>query len=209
MAQLPTIDFTSWKDPSGYRLAKARPDDPLRVVRNGRLNDGLVVCRPLGETHELFRIFARTATTEEGVLAFVQSYGPLTHYGNNPGDIVEYVLFHARAMRDLLDSIFSKCRPPPRLPGKSDTAPGSTLYAAVVWDDVKKSLRWELRPSTLLDGLWLQFGQAVTRGAHIRTCAHCGEWFETGAGTGRRLDAKFCSDQHRTAYNSLKRSREK
>jgi hypothetical protein len=208
MAQLPTIDFTSWRDPSGYRLAKTAPEKVLRVVRRGRPDDKAAVCRPLDSTPDLFRIFARTVTTAQDVLSFVERYGPLTHDGNNRGDMVEYVLFHARAMRDRLNSIFSKRRPP-QLPGTSDTAPGSTLYAVVVWDDVKKSLRWELRPSSLLDGLWLQFGQAVTRGAHIRECAHCGEWFETGAGTSRRLDAKFCCDEHRTAFNSLKRSRGK
>jgi hypothetical protein len=208
MAQLPTIDFTSWRDPSGYRLARTKPDGILRVIRAGRPNDKLVVGRPLDRTPELFRVFAGMVTTAEDALAFVQSYGPLTVYANSPGDIVEYVIVHARTMRGLLNSI-SNQRQQPALPGKFGTAPGSTLYAEVVWDPVKKSLRWELRPSSLLDGLWLQFGQAVTRGAHIRACAHCGEWFETGAGTGRRLDAKFCCDEHRTAFNSLKRSREK
>jgi hypothetical protein len=207
MAQLPTIDFASWRDPSGYRLAKPMPDGVLRVVRDGRPNDELVVCRPLDGTHELYRIYARTVATADDVLAFVQQYGPLTVSANTPGDIVELVILHARTMRDLLNAISSQRRQ--SLSGKFDTAPGSTLDAVVVWDHVKKNLRWELRPRTLLDGLWLQFGQAVTRGAHIRTCAHCGEWFETGAGTGRRLDAKFCCDEHRTAFNSLKRSREK
>ena len=205
MAQLPVIDFTGWKDPSGYRLAKT--DGFLRVVRNGRPKDPLEVARPLDQTPELFRIFASRVTKDLDVLAFVQRYGPLTFYANTPGDIIEEVLFHARTMRSLLNS-FSGQLWKPDLAGKFDALPSCTLHAAVVWDHVKKSLRWELRPSTLLDGLWLQFGQAVTRGAHIRACAHCGEWFETGAGTGRRLDAKFCCDEHRTAFNSLKRSRE-
>jgi hypothetical protein len=206
MAQLQTIDFTNWKDPSGYRLDKTMPDGLLRVVRNGPPDGELVINRPLDGTPDLFLIFARTVVTGKDVLAFVQRYGPLTVYANLPGDIVEYVIVHARTMRDLLNAWSS---PRPRLAGKFDAAPGTTLYGAVVWDPIAKSLRWELRPSSLLDGLWLQFGQAVTRGARIRSCAHCGEWFETGAGTRRRLDAKFCSDEHRTAYNSLKRSREK
>ena len=60
----------------------------------------------------------------------------------------------------------------------------------------------------LLDALWLQLGQALTVSAKIRQCEHCGNWFEAGRGTGRRLDAKFCSDEHRIAFNSLKRSKE-
>jgi len=39
--------------------------------------------------------------------------------------------------------------------------------------------------------------------------ANVAAFFEAGRGTGRRLDAKFCSDEHRIAFNSLKRSREK
>jgi len=39
-----------------------------------------------------------------------------------------------------------------------------------------------------------------------RACAHCGAMFEAGRGAGRRADAKFCSDEHRVAFNSLKRS---
>jgi hypothetical protein len=40
-------------------------------------------------------------------------------------------------------------------------------------------------------------------------CLKCGETFLSGAGTGRRLDAKFCSDAHRIAYNSFKRTEQK
>jgi len=37
-------------------------------------------------------------------------------------------------------------------------------------------------------------------------CAHCGNFFKAGAGTGRRIDASFCCDEHRVRYHSLKRS---
>jgi hypothetical protein len=37
-------------------------------------------------------------------------------------------------------------------------------------------------------------------------CRHCGTTFPTGPRSGRRLDAVFCCDQHRSRYNSLKRS---
>jgi hypothetical protein len=93
---------------------------------------------------------------------------------------------------------------------RKHTFGGSVPFRAWIdWDPVTSTPLWRVRPSTLLDGLWLQFGQAVTRGSRIQTCAHCGAWFEAGRGTGRRLDSKFCSDEHRIAFNSLKRSREK
>lgn len=40
----------------------------------------------------------------------------------------------------------------------------------------------------------------------VCTCLHCGSYFQAGPGTDRRLDAKFCSDQHRKDFNSLKRT---
>jgi len=59
----------------------------------------------------------------------------------------------------------------------------------------------------LRDALWLQFGQAMMREGQLRLCPHCAHWFETGLGTGRRKDARFCSDEHRVTFNSLKRSK--
>lgn len=37
-------------------------------------------------------------------------------------------------------------------------------------------------------------------------CQHCREIFPVGPGTGRRLDAIFCSNDHRVRYHSLKRT---
>ena len=66
---------------------------------------------------------------------------------------------------------------------------------------------WEfhLRPLSLLDALWLQFGQALVSKAELRSCKQCGNWFQAGAG-GVRSDAKFCTPECRGRYNSLKRS---
>jgi len=137
--------------------------------------------------------------------------GAIAHYCNKPALVlvtpIEYVISHARNMQALLDTVATQ--KPPAREGRFEVAPGSTLYAAVVWDPVTESPKWELRPSTLLDGLWLQFGQSVTRGAEIRGCAHCGNWFEAGRGTGRRAGSKFCSEEHKIAFHSLKRSKEK
>jgi hypothetical protein len=203
MTQLPIIDFAWTRDPKGYRLTDPKP--LRRVVRNGP-NGSEVSCRAL--SGEEFRIFASIATSDTSLLDFVQWYGPLTWDGLDAtkGDIVELVMHHARAMRELLTATAERHSP------SSDGGPvyvgsDSTVRAAVVWDPASKSLRWCFRPHTLLDALWLQFGQAVTRGARLRTCEHCGTWFETGAGTGRRADARFCSDEHRIAFNSLKRSK--
>jgi len=136
----------------------------------------------------------------------VQRFGSLTWDGWDPtkGDSVHLVIFNAIRMRQFLQEYAGEQTRPVLPPGQI-----SSLTASVLWDPIVKAPRWELRPNTLLDALWLQFGQALTSGSQIRQCQHCADWFEAGRGTGRRLDAKFCCDEHRTAFNSLKRSREK
>jgi hypothetical protein len=200
LAQLPIIDFVWSRDPKGYRLEEG---PPRRIVRNGP-NRSEEFCRPLGG--EEFRIFASIAGSPSGALEFVQRYGPLTWAGwdETGGDYVDLVIRNADEMRELLNASCEGSSPVTK-PGAM--SPYSTLHACVIWDPAAKALKWHFQPNTLLDALWLQFGQEVTRGAKIRACQHCGAWFEAGAGTGRRADAKFCSDEHRVNFNSLKRSK--
>jgi hypothetical protein len=212
MAQI-AIELDWVRDPKGYRLVETdRPKGELWVVRNGkgRTPRDLPPYRPLASTDQLFKIFANLATKPEGVLDFVQRYGPLTYGGwdSKMGDQVGLAMSNASHMRQVL-RYWSGERNLPNWPFVPQTGSSSSLNAMVVWDPAAKALKWEFRPNTLLDALWLQLGQALTAGAQIRQCELCGDWFEAGRGTGRRLDAKFCSDQHRIAFNSLKRSREK
>jgi hypothetical protein len=216
------LDWT--RDPKGYRLVKQAQPPKLRIVRNGTEHPSkLPPFQPLASTDLLFKVFANTATTEEGALDFVQRFGPLTTAGwGSEGEDANLVVFQAEHMRGVLTARFGKQRPPvipsrrsprafhrPLVVNRYDTGPSIRLDAKVVCDPLTKALKWELRSNSLLDALWLQLGQKLTAGAQIRQCEHCGDWFEAGQGTGRRLDAKFCSDEHRVLYNSLKRSREK
>ncbi|HKR83925.1 MAG TPA: hypothetical protein VJS37_07085 [Terriglobales bacterium] len=203
MAALPLIQLDWWKDPKGYHLAGSG----RVVVRNGNLRDKLVHCEPLAGSQTLFLIFATEATTPEGVLDFVEKYGPLTIYGNDKGDAVGEVIRRAETMRDTLK--WMAAHPQRRMSRETFFGPGIHLHACLEWDRRSRSPEWRFRPTTLADGLWLQFAQSVTRGVQLRTCMHCGDLFEAGLGTGRRLDAKFCSDEHRIAFNSLKRSKER
>src|SRR5262249_4858922 len=70
---------------------------------------------------------------------------------------------------------------------------------------------WQLRlqPPTLLDAIWLQLGAALTSNAELKQCEQCGTWFEAGVGTGRRADAKFCSDRCQVKHKSLHRNQKK
>jgi hypothetical protein len=220
------LDWT--RDPEGYRLVEMEWPRGLRIVRDGTEHPSkLPPFQPLASTDLLFKIFANTATTPEGALDFVQRFGPLTNGGwGSQGEDVNIVMHQAEKMRRVLTAWFGKQKPSviprvipsrrspiafsrPLVVNRYDTGPSIRLEAKVVCDPLTKALKWELRPNSLLDALWLQLGQKLTAGAQIRQCEHCGDWFKAGQGTGRRLDAKFCSDEHRVLYNSLKRSREK
>ena len=228
------IELDWARDPKGYRLVETGRSKELRIVRKGtgRGPENLPLFQPLS-TDLLFGIFANIATTPEGALDFVRRYGPLTPEGHEEaGDIVSEVTFHAEYMRGVLEVWAGKQKHPDRslaalVSGRHmrvapkqigphrlvvspyDTGYSSSLNAKVIWDPFAKALKWELRPTSLLDALWLQLGQALTANVQFRQCEHCGNFFEAGRGTGRRFDAKFCSDEHRIAFNSLKRSKEK
>jgi hypothetical protein len=76
-----------------------------------------------------------------------------------------------------------------------------------VYGDQRRGFRHTFTTYSLMDGLWLQLAGDVSGGAAFRPCARCGVVFETGPGTDRRADSKFCSDRHRIEFNSRKRAK--
>jgi len=192
-----TLDFTWYRDPKGYRLIpaklpKLRPGqsindvpmreiEPDRIVRNGGKPQPY---RPL-EIPALFDRFIKMATTENGVLEFVQKFGPLTKNGRwGKGDIVPDIIDHAEAMA---------------------RGHGSGLLNINVSITVERDeTRLKVSPACLLDALWLQLAQANTRS---KQCPQCRKPFRIGVAVKRRKDARFCSDDCRIKFNSLERSR--
>src|SRR6516165_11405250 len=158
MARL-AIEFDWNRDPKGYRLIESK----RRVVRNGKGHtpNDVVHYRPLSSVGSLFLIFANIATKPAGVLDFVQRFGPLTFHGWDAaqGDDVDLVMFHANHMRQILKS-WDGDKKRPHLP--LGQPPSTSLDAQVIWDPAIKALKWELRPKSLLDALWLQLAQALT-----------------------------------------------
>jgi hypothetical protein len=196
MPDLIVEDFKWYKDQKGYRLVPAKlarrgvdsPFDdiePARIVRNGGT---LQMYQPLNIPN-LFSHFTSLARSEDGVLKFVQRYGPLTRGGlGKGGDVVEAIIKEAESMAQALR-------------GGGVSRMMTKFNAWIVADQT--GMRFKVSPTSLLDAIWLQFVQSKSK---FRECLQCGELFMHGVGA-RRGDAKFCSDECRIKYNSLERSR--
>jgi hypothetical protein len=63
-----------------------------------------------------------------------------------------------------------------------------------------------LKPTSLMSGLLWQLINSKRAGAQYRSCRYCGVIFQVGVGSGRRADAKFCSDEHKIIFHSGQRS---
>jgi hypothetical protein len=199
-----SLDFKWYKDPNGYRLIPAKPlkrrpgqsilHSPVsdvqvaRIVRNGGV---LQSYRPL-DISNLFNRFIDKAMSENGVLKFVETYGPLTHDGlRGKGDHVPALIDQAEQMTQALR-------------GEIVAMPLNRLNASIVADR-NGGIRLKISPACLLDALWLQLAQEKSA-TKFRECQQCNNPFMAGVGA-RRADAKFCSDKCRIEFNSLKRSR--
>src|SRR5436305_6637780 len=84
---------------AGLDAGGAQLPDALIMRRGGEL----VRHRPLERVPGLFRVFAGRARTKEGLLDFVNQFGPLTEKGQDPeGEPVGIGLSDAAIMRQLL-----------------------------------------------------------------------------------------------------------
>jgi hypothetical protein len=187
----------------GIRVLRGGNADPLYVRRRGA---PLAPYRPLDFFGSLFEIFAKIHTGDD-VLHFVEKFGPLTRDGLDAqkGEPVDGVLAHADTMRDLFLFSTGDRAHRARVIAELQVNPFAELEVTLELDAGSDDPKLRLRPTSLLDAVWLQAVQHLSSGATLRQCQHCSQWFEVGPGTGRRLDAKFCSDQHRVSFNSLKR----
>jgi hypothetical protein len=207
------VDFTSHVDKKGYKIvpAKRPPRQPGQTeadwVLGARSGVDWIEARIVGLGGErkavrlanypmLFTQFAGIRTAEE-LLKFVTVYGPLTPAGaaGGKGDEIPPLLDAAAKMQ----SCFGRRKPP--------MWPIANLRAWLSNDKTKGTIYVKMGPTRLLDALWLQLGQSLAGGAEWRQCKRCGDWFPVGGKSGRRLVARFCSNEHRIEFNSLKRSR--
>ncbi len=214
------IDFEWTIDAKGYRLERDRIVGGGGAKRRMRLKD----------FPTLYLEFAK-AQTPERLLDFVNRFGRLTldkakkgprdWEVERQGDNVSFVLSRAKTISMVLEMVRGQIGNLPKWRGGpfeyeaaglkiSGGIPlGARLSAWLAPDPITGALQLRLEPPTLLDAILLQFGQVLTSNAVLRPCDHCRKWFEAGVGTGRRADAKFCTDKCRVDHKSLERTRKK
>lgn len=184
----------------GSRLEVALPPHERIVRRGGKL----VTYRPFEKVNGLFRVFASLARTKEGLLDFVQRFGPLTPAGNVIGEDVQSGLITGQ-----LINLFLNSSPQQRVAllndGEGISCANAHVFLAVNQVTGRPQLKFKV--NDLAHALLLEFGQALANGEDVRQCAFCGEWFDAGPSAKRRRGTKFCSDAHRIAFNSQKRSK--
>ena len=86
------ISFRWWKDPTGYRLAPAEPDDPSKWLISGIGRPERVIPNsansrlhyPLDEHDRLYVEFSNLGKAQD-VLNFVRENGPITEFGLRSG----------------------------------------------------------------------------------------------------------------------------
>jgi len=139
----------------------------------------------------------------EGVLDFVRKFGPLTVEGmdTSKGEDVAGALQQVRLMSKVLRAAKHE-----HYPLVMPKEPKSISLTIKIGDSGSEGTSLKLEPRTLLDAIWLQLAQVLAGDGEIRHCLHCGVWFAAGGQSGRRQDAKFCSDEHRIAYNNERRA---
>jgi hypothetical protein len=212
------IDFTWWRCVDGYELVSRVPPalrgswpspQPQSIRSKGKLFEPCALFKI--PSSALFRKVAELPCTPEGMVAFANAYGLMTHAGSYAGfprpkprseatalDGMLWqharlqqgiALFEAGEMRALVRHFnlnLGKARHELRL------APNGKVFRVLV-------------PNDLIQALWIQFAAHVESGAELARCLHCGEWHRTGTGIGRRNTLKYCSDICRKAAHRAKK----
>jgi hypothetical protein len=201
------VHFISYVDTKGYKVIPPRrprlqPGQSLIDTRASDWAEARIVAMGGGlralrliNYPRLYSTFANIRTPEE-LLKFVTEYGPLTYgrFARGKGDEIPPLLDEAASMKACFKSR-----------GRHSLLMANLKASLSI--DKTGTVSVKITPVRLLDALWLQLGQALSEGSEWRQCEHCREWFPVGGNSGRRLVAKFCSDEHRIKFNSRERSR--
>jgi hypothetical protein len=206
------IDLSWHRDAAGYELLaevegegatllSASTAKPERIVPRG----GKIIRYEPMKLEALCLMFASVRTPDD-LLEFIEKYGPLTERGldSKRGEDVEAALNDAAAFRSWLEGGETEARLAVWAGSEGKRVGRVEIY--IVQDPGSGTAKIQYRARTLRAALWLQLLQKLTHGRPFHDCRHCGKWFETGPGTGRRADAKFCCEEHQVWFNRRKQS---
>ena len=185
------------------------PGRPERILRAG----GSIVPYRADEIVDLvFREFVNAKPNATGVLGFVNRFGPLTDSGHNEaGEPTSFAIAMIATMNQMIDvfvevdGIEERRHFVERLLG----ADGMRMHMAsldvrLVFDRRTMRAKTQITATDLFTLLWFRMIELFASETLLRRCAHCNALFTAGPGTDRRLDAKFCSDEHRVLFHRLK-----
>ena len=219
-------DFKWFRHKDGYRLVAKRslPEGQPPIDRIIANSDDRVSYR-VDKIDLLYKQFAGVDTPHK-LLDFVNLFGPLSDDGPDfcflddselinvggpyEGQSVSECLNHAKMFQTLMtyrDKGQQHLARYFRSPQYSHSSKLGALGNVILQTDASGEVHLRIEPRNLLQALQLQLGQVLAGERNFRPCQYCGQWFECGAGAAKRADAKFCSDDHRITFNSLKRSR--
>jgi hypothetical protein len=225
----PFSDFVWSVDQDGYSVERAQLPGWMFGAPNGffGLNEVDVVkpnggplryYRPLEEEEGLWRRFAESCKTPEGVFAFVHQFGLLAQ-APRPGidDWVEepmsFYIGLAQRLSEIAKQLDIGDRHAAVAALRNSERPfgnGWALLSAAVLPSTKdpNTFGYKLIPHSLRDALLHQAAEAIQQNRRFRRCRNeeCLNWFRLGAHSrkegGRSITARreFCSDRCRVAY---------
>jgi len=193
--------------PQGFQVpAPAASDRPWFVVGNG---DSLVPYPADQMLDRTFMDLINTRPSPDGALSFANRWGLLigsSAYEAEPVSNISRIIL-------VLNQILIAWSDPGKAPQTPllETIMGAdgfgigAIEVHLLFDQLTRAPRTRFTVKNLWTALWLQLAKVLTTdGAIMRRCAHCNLWFAAGLGTDRRLDAKFCCDEHRFLFHRRK-----
>ena len=190
----------------------SRPADlgnPERIVPNGGTRTPY---RPSETIDLIFCEFVSTDPTAEGLRDFMNRFGPLTRPGLDPEvgepvkDATEFLAF----LTEFIDAWGEETksvrkRALAKVLG-TDGLRVAGVEVRLVFDERTQAPRTQQVALDLETALFLRLFDVLLSDTVLRRCKHCNALFTAGLGTDRHLNARFCSDEHRILFNSLKRT---
>ncbi len=149
--------------------------------------------RPLADHPALWRQFAETCVTMDGVLSFSHQFGLIAVRECMLADVLR-TAEHLRALMNLMDAEFWT-----EAASVFNRDPRPRLTATMKRSNQRGRFELVMAPLDLGGALLLQAGEAITGNQQFRRCRNCSAWMRIGVGgyTSRR---EYCSDRCRVAW---------